>query len=234
MSQKNLLAITSTNNSKSKSLVNVVTNSQQPATSTSQQSSAQSGQVQQSTQPTSSNTSQQLKQQVSQLPQLPAATQLMDKNEKLLLKKYARYSKQSPKSVSAVLRQPTLTNNSGSGGGGNNSKSGGTTGNHRRYQSTINKQTSLSQLVLSKFYVNSSAGNVSKMSSNTGKCMSAVDEAGNSMVAQSQNDSLDTPTQDNLPSHMSSKSHANTSNVAGNNESFSVVSSKISLFKKTV
>lgn len=150
----------------------------------------------------------------------------MDKNEKILMKKYARYSKQSPKSVSAVLRQPTLTNsNSKPGGGGG----GGTTTGNRRYQSTINKQTSLSQLVLSKFYVNSSAGNVSKLSSATTKCMSTVGEATNSVVAQSQNNSLDTPTQENAPS-TSKSSHNNTATP----ESFSVVSSKISLFKKTV
>lgn len=216
-SQKNLLQITSSGNTntKSKSLMNVQpTGSQQTQQQQQQQQSAQvslgqtsqtnsSQQLAQSPQVQSPSGQQQ--QQQKQQP-LPMSVQpAMDKNEKLMLKKYARYSKQSPKSVSAVLRQPTLTN----------SKTGHQAGGQsRRYQHTINKQTSLSQLVLSKL----SASNASKLSSaTTSKCMSTVGEA----VAQSQPDSIDTPTQEHTPA------------LAKLPES-SAVSSKISLFKKTV
>lgn len=208
ISQKNLLTIANSSNStaaastpttpkdtgaKSKSLINVIASQQQQQVSPAQH---------------------------SQLNEQP-----IDKIEKTLMKKYARYSKQSPKSVSAVLRQPTLTNYRAPGGGDKSAGSGvvAAAASGRRYQSVINKQTSLSQLVLSKLVsMNSSHGNVSKVSSPTAPA-SAKYTIGE--VTQSQNNSFDMQEQSTTTTK-----HAATTAA----ENHSVVSSKISLFKKTV
>lgn len=221
LSQKNLLAALNNNNNNtnnctnssankeatnmtSKSLVNVVSPiSVTPASSPSQQSPN-------NTATTTTNTNQPSQSQSQTI--IPLPPPILDKNEKILMKKYARYSKQSPKSVSAVLRQPTLTKVAPADSSSKISSQ--SSSQHRRYQHTINKQTSLSQLVLGRFYAHSSAGNVSKLSTAT--------KYGEAAGVQSPqlNNSLDTPTQEQPPKH--------------NNENYSVVSSKISLFKKTV
>lgn len=176
-SQKALLTIIG-GNSKSKSLVNV-THQQQAVVVNGQQ-------------------------QQQQQPPQPSS---LDKNEKMLLKKYARYSKASPKSVSAVVRQPTLTS-----GGGRVSR-----------QQTISKQSSLSQFMLNKLNLNTtSAGNVSKMSASYRAPTTATNDG------RSQQNSLDTSTQDAYLLYNQGQPHKQT------NDNCSVVSSKISLFKKTV
>lgn len=192
-SQKNLLSTAPSTAAKSRSLTNV-----QPQ----QQSSA-------SPSPSPAPT--------------PAHMAQLDKHEKMLLKKYARYSKASPKSVSAIVRIPTLTQT-----------------NKHDSSKRFSKQTSFSQSMINKLnLVSANAStpppnglNSFNILTNLSRSTSKTNTNLVSNLDFSNQNSLDGAVASNLG--VSAIPFSSNSNSNQNKDNVSVVSSKISLFKKTV
>lgn len=133
--------------------------------------------------------------------------QTLDKQEKALVKKYARYSKASPKSGSAVVRMPTINQSA-------------------QLDDTISRQTSLSNAMINKLNtVSIYNSNLSNLSRSPSRKHMLIDELSRQASADLDNQPM---SNNNNPAH----SAASASNRL--NDNLSIVSSKLSLFKKTV